>query len=72
VGVTLVGLVLVGGLILFFASRKRRRQAASPGRVRRLDRKDLADVKEPLPPAAAPVMTPPVELDGAGVRPELP
>jgi hypothetical protein len=71
VGVALAALFLVGCLVLFFASRRRKRQAASPGHVREMDRKVLAYVKGPLQPAAIPT-TAPAELDGAGVRRELP
>lgn len=72
VGVTLGALFLLGALILFFASRRRKRRLAPAGDVKELDRKHHAHVKDPIQPVMNLVARPPAELDGTGVRRELP
>jgi hypothetical protein len=66
VGVVIAAMLLVGCVVLFFASRRR------PGQVGEVDRKALPDVKQPFQPVAIQPPRPPAELDGTGVRRELP
>jgi hypothetical protein len=62
-------MLVIGALLFFFGSRRRKRQLANPGDVREIHPKVAGDVKRPLQYA---LMAVPAELDGTGVRRELP